>query len=120
MESDTNKIFTDEQLDDLIRQSFHRQQMVDEINLSVMKQLRHQTFRRSLLRWGKYAAFAFGIPMVLVLFGWMLWTSVSQSVAPQFSILNSQMSIFICLLLPVATMLYFTWRAIVNFSTSDV
>ena len=36
MESNTNKNLNDEQLDDLIRQSFHRQQTIDEINVSVM------------------------------------------------------------------------------------
>ena len=120
MESDINNPFTDEQLDDLIRQSFHRQQMVEEVNVNVMKLLRRKERRHSLLRWGKFAAFAFGIPMLLVLFGWLLWSSIGQQHALNFSIFNGQIPIFICLLLPVATMLFFTWMAIINFSTNDV
>ena len=120
MTPDTNKNLTDEQLDDLVRQSLIRQQMVDEINVSVMKQLRHTTRRRSLLRWGRIIAFSFGLPLLLLLFGWLLWSSVNQQDAPQFTVFNYRMSFYICLLFPVAAMLYATWRAIVNFSPSDV
>ena len=120
MTPDTNKNLTDEQLDDLVRQSLIRQQMVDEINVSVMKQLRHTTRRRSFLRWGRIVAFAFGLPLLLLLFGWLLWSSVSQQDAQCFTFFNYQMSFYICLLFPVAAMLYATWRAIVNFSPSDV
>ena len=120
MESDINKNLTDEQLDDLILQSFRRQQTIDEINVSVMKQLRHTTRRRRLLQWGKIAVFSFGLPMMLLLFGWLLWSSVSQQDALQLYFFNSQISIFTILLLPVAAMLYATWHAIYYFSPSDV
>ena len=120
MNPDTNKNMTDEQLDDLIRQTLRRQQMVNEVNISVIKQLRRTTRRRNLLRWGRIVAFSFGLPMLLLLFGWLLWSSFTQQDAPQFSIFNWQMSFYVCLLLPIAVMLYATWRAIVNFSPSDV
>ena len=60
MEPDINKNLTDEQLDDLILQSLHRQQMVDDINVAVMKQLRRTTRRRSLLRWGHFDLYRIG------------------------------------------------------------
>ena len=120
MEPDINKKLTDEQLDDLILQSFRRQQTIDEINVSVMKQLHHTTRRLRLLRWGKIAVFSFGLPMMLLLFGWLLWSSVSQQDALQLHIFNSQISMFTILLLPVVAMLYATWHAIYYFSPSDV
>ena len=120
MESNINKNLNDEQLDDLIRQSFHRQQTIDEINVSVMKQLRRTSRRRILLQWAKIVAFAFGLPLLLLLFGWLLWLTFSQYDAPQLSILNCHPTIYAILLLPVAAMLYVTWRAIEHFSPSDV
>ncbi len=119
MNPDINNL-TDEQLDDLVRQSFQRQQMVDDINVSVMKQLRRTARRRSLLRWGRIVAFAFGLPLLLLLFGWLLWLSVSQQDAPQFYIFNCHLSVYACLTLPVAAMFYVTWRAINHFSPSEV
>ena len=116
-----NKNLTDEQLDDLICQSFSRQQMVDEINVSVMKQLRHDSRHRNLLRWGKIAAFAFGLPLALFLFGWLLWwSSVGLQTDLQFSFFDGQWPVFLCLVLPVCAMLYAAWQAIKNFSPSDV
>ena len=120
MEPDINKNLTDEQLDDLILQSLHRQQMVDDINVAVMKQLRRTTRRRSLLRWGKIVVFAFGLPLMLFVFGWLLWTVISQQDVILFSIHNFRLSVFTCLLLPIATMLYASWRAIANFSLNEV
>ena len=120
MESDINKNLNDEQLDDLIRQSFQRQQTIEEINVCVMKQLRHTARRRILLQWARIVAFAFGLPLLLLLFGGLLWLSISQRDAPQFSILNYHPTVYAILLLPVATMMYVTWRAIKHFSLSDV
>ena len=119
MEPDINN-YTDEQFDELIRQSFQRQQTIEDINVSVMRQLRHTSRRRSLLKWGRLAAFAFGLPLLLLLFGWLLWLSVSQQEALQFSVFNHQVPIIACFLLPIAAMLYVTWCAVKNFSIRDV
>ena len=120
MEKDINNMLTDEQLDDLIQQSFARQQTIDEINVAVMGQLRQATRRRRLLQWGRMVVFAFGLPLLLFLFGWLLWMSVSQQEAPQFSLFHFQVPVFVCLLFPIGAMLYASWRAIENFSLSDV
>ncbi len=120
MEKDINNILTDEQLDDLIQQSFARQQTVDEINVAVMGQLRRATRRRKFLQWGRMIVFAFGLPLLLFLFGWLLWMSVSQQEAPLFSIFHFQVSVFACLLIPIGAMLYASWHAIENFSLGEV
>ncbi len=120
MESDNHTNLTDEQLDDLIRQTFCRQQVVEEINHSVMNQLHRTTRRRRLLRWGKIALFSVGLPLLLLLFGWSLWSAVSQPSTLQFSIYHWHLPVSICLVLPVATMLYATWYALEHFSPDEV
>ncbi len=107
-----NNPLTDQQLDELIQQTFERQHIADDISVSVMKQLRRQARRSQLLQWGRAAAFAFGLPLVLLLFGWLLWPFVSQQV--------SSSPIYLSLVFPVAAMLYATWHAIRNFSTERV
>lgn len=107
-----NNPLTDQQLDDLIQQTFERQHIADDISVSVMRQLRRQTRRRQLRQWGRAAAFAFGLPLVLLLFGWLLWPFVSQQ--GQSSI------VYACLVFPAAAMLYSLWKAIENFSPSEV
>lgn len=102
----------DQQLDELISQTFERQQIVADISSAVMKDLRRQARRSQLRQWGRVAAFAFGLPFVLLLFGWLLWLFVSQQ--GQSSI------VYICLVFPAAAMLYATWHAIRNFSTERV
>ena len=120
MESDINKNITDEQLDELIRQSFCRQEIVDEINVSVMRQLHRTSRRRSIVRWGRIVAFAIGLPLLLFLFGWLLWSSLHQQDTIMYSFHNYQLPVLSCLLIPVAAMLYTSWRAIANFSLGDV
>lgn len=108
----TNNSITDQQLDDLICESFERQSIADEISVAVMKDLRRQTRRRQLRKWGRAAAFAFGLPLVLLLFGWLLWSFASQQ--------GHSSLIYLCLVFPVAAMLYATWKAIENFSAERV
>lgn len=107
-----NNPLTEQQLDDLILQTFERQQIAEDITVGVMKDLRRQTRRRQLRQWGRAAAFAFGLPLVLLLFGWLLWPFVSQQ--------GSSSLIYLSLLFPVATMFYAAWKAIDIFSTEKV
>ena len=108
----TNNPITDQQLDDLISETFERQTIIDDISVAVMKDLRRQARRRQLRQWGRAVAFAFGLPLVLLLFGWLLWSFVSQQ--------GHSSLIYLCLVFPVAAMLYATWHAIRNFSTERV
>lgn len=104
----TNNPLTDQQFDDLIRESFERKAIADDISVAVMKDLRRQARCRQLRKWGRAVAFAFGLPLVLLLFGLLLWPFVSQQ--------GHSSPIYLCLGFPVAAMLYATWKAIENFS----
>ena len=108
----TNNPLTDQQLDDLISETFERQTIIDDISVAVMKDLRRQARSRQLRQWGRAVAFAFGLPLVVLLFGWLLWSFVSQQ--------GHSSLIYLCLVFPVAAMLYATWKAIENFSAESV
>lgn len=120
MEQANNHQFTNEQFDELIRQSFQRQQIIDDINVSVTRQLQRSARRRRMLHWGRIVAFAFGLPLLLLLFGWLLWSTVCQEHNVYLTIFNSQVSVYACLLLPVVAMLFATWCAIRNFTPEEV
>lgn len=105
-------ILTDQQLDDLICQSFERQQIADDISVAVMKDLRHKARRSRLHLWVRAIAFAFGLPLLLLLFMGLLWPLVSQH--------DQNPIVYLCLVFPVATMLYAAYHAIKNFSPLKV
>ena len=70
-------------------------------------------------------AFSFGLPMVMLVFGWLLWSIVSRgSLQLQFTLFDSQISlgnwVYLCLVFPVATMIYAFFRAIEKFSWQQV
>ena len=122
---ETKNYLTEEGLDALIRQSFERKKMADDISASVMKELRRATRRRRLRQWARMVAFSFGLPMVALVFGWLLWSFVSRgSFQLQFTLFDSQISLgnwsYLCLVFPVATMVYAFFRAIEKFSWQQV
>ncbi len=99
---------TDHELDELILQTFERQAVTDEIHADVMKQLRRAARHRRLRQWSRAVVFAFGLPLVLLLFGWLLFTYL-----PRF---DEMSPLYLCLIIPVATMLYTAYRAVEHFS----
>ena len=107
-----NVNLTEQQLDELIRQSFEREEIAREISVAVMKDLRRQTRRRQLRQWGRAAAFAFGLPLVLLLFGWLLWLFVSQQ--------GQNLIVYVCLVFPAAAMFYGSWKAVEFFYPIEV
>ena len=52
-----NVNLTEQQLDELIRQSFEREEIAREISVAVMKDLRRASRRAWLRRWGRAVAF---------------------------------------------------------------
>jgi hypothetical protein len=107
-----NNPLTEQQLDDLILQTFERQQIAEDITVGVMKDLRRQTRRRQLRQWGRAAAFAFGLPLVLLFFGWLLWLFVSQQ--------GQNLIVYVCLVFPAAAMFYGSWKAVEFFYPIEV
>ena len=108
-----NVNLTEQQLDELIRQSFEREEIAREISVAVMKDLRRASRRAWLRRWGRAVAFSFGLPFVLLAFGWLLWPFLAEQV-------ERGSYIGLCLAFPVATMIYVFFRAIGKFSWQEV
>ncbi|MBR1468521.1 MAG: hypothetical protein IJ605_00170 [Prevotella sp.] len=110
---ETNRNLTDQQLDELILQSFERKEIAREIGVAVMKDLRRASRRAWLRRWGRVVAFSFGLPLVVVVFGWLLWPYFAEQVARRSYIAA-------CLVLPFAAMFYLSVRALQDFSFEKV
>ena len=103
-----NSRITDQMLDELITTSLHRQQVVEDISQDVMKELDSSTHRAWLRKWGRIAAFSFGIPMVLLTFGWLLYSFLSHQ--------NKMSVYYLCLIIPVVVMIYVVKEILEKFS----
>ena len=67
------KEMNEKELDALISASFEREELLEQINRSVMTDVRRQAHRAWLRRWGRMAAFAFGVPTVLTCFAYSVY-----------------------------------------------
>ena len=63
----------DQELDNLIRESIERSELLEQVNNRVMTNIRRTARRNRIRTWARITAFAFGIPMVL--FAFVLLTS---------------------------------------------
>ena len=107
-----NDHLTDDQLDALIRSTFERRQALDGMNAEIMKTLQHSSRRAWLRRWGRVVAFSFGLPFLLLLFGWLLWSFISEH--------GISSPVYLCLIIPFVAMIYLSMRMIASFSTEKV
>lgn len=108
-----DSILTDEQmLDDLIVATFERQELVSNINKTIMHDVRRNLLRRRLLHWARLVAFAFGIPLLLMAF---LYVAISYALADEDNLL-----IMACMALPIITMLITCGKVIGDFSIEEV
>lgn len=57
------------QIDALISESLERHEVLESIHREVMAEVRRSARRDSVRRWVRVAAFAFGIPLVMLSFG---------------------------------------------------
>lgn len=107
-----NHELTEQMLDELITTSLHRQQVVEDIQHNVMKEIYRSARRAWWRKWGRIAAFSFGLPLVILVFGWLLYLFVSK---------QSDMSVYyLCLFIPIAVMFYYVYEALEKFSVENV
>lgn len=101
----------DNELDRLITASIERRKMLENLNEVIVADIRRQARRAWIRRWGRIVAFSFGLPLVLIVFALSLRLLLAiPSMGPAR----------FCLLIPVATMLYFARRAMKDFSIAEV
>lgn len=107
-----NENLTDEQLDALIRSTLGRRQMLDGMNVEIMKSLGHSSRRAWCRKWGRVVAFSFGLPFLLLLFGWLSWPFISEH--------RLSSPVCLCLIIPFLAMIYLSLRMIATFSAETV
>ena len=101
----------DQELDSLFEQSAQRQKAVAQINRQVMQTVRHDMRLKVLRKWAKLLGLCFGLPMMFVLYIFMLRTSMPELAQP----------ILIALyVLPLGTLLVFFGKALHDFSPTDM
>ena len=101
----------DQELDSLFEQSAQRQKAVAQINRQVMQTVRRDMRLKVLRKWAKLLGLCFGLPMMFVLYIFMLRTSMPELAQP----------ILIALyVLPLGTLLVFFGKALHDFSPTDM
>lgn len=105
-------LLSEQELDSLIFDAFERQDIVGGINKAVMHDIRRSVRRKWLRRWGRLAAFAFGVPLLLAVFLYFMIPFMLDS--------KDNHLVLACLCLPVITMFVGCWKVISDFSIDKV
>ncbi len=101
----------DKELDILFDQSVQRQKAVEQINARVMKTVRRDMRIRWARRWISLVAICFGLPMLLVLYIFALYTHM-----PDMPLWQT----IVCYTLPVGTVAVFFGKTLHDFSPSNM
>ena len=68
------KMMNDKELDSLFEQSAQRQKAVEQINRQVMQTVRRDIRLKVFRKWAKLLGLCFGVPMLIVLYIYVLYT----------------------------------------------
>lgn len=99
---------TDQELDILLNESAKRQQPVADINAAVMRTVRRDLRRKAFRKWARLVIGCLGVPMALVLYGFVLNEAISGSS------MQSPLRI-VCLALPLVTIIVLLATRLRNF-----
>lgn len=102
---------TDKELDILFAESALQQKAAEQINRQVMKTVRKDMRRKSVIKWGKLLALCFGLPLLVVLFAYALFTYLPDMQLPLR---------IVTFVLPLGTIILWTGKELHDFSPSDL
>ena len=102
----------DKALEALIMETLERRETIDEINQTVMSQVEHAARRERCRRWVRVAAFAFGLPLLLFTFIYMI-------VNGWYAGADTSLAIF-CMAIQAAVILGGCWFLLGKFSWQKV
>lgn len=105
-------MMNEQELDALIIDALERQQVLEEINVKVMREVRHTTRRQQWRRWARLVAFAFGMPLLFLCFLFGIYSLYTHA--------ETQPYIYACIILPSITMILFCINEINHFSVKEV
>ena len=101
----------DKELDILLGQSAQRKQMVEHINAEVMKTVKRDMRLKVLRKWAKLVVLSFGLPLLAVLYVYILVTYMP----------DMQLPIRIAtIVLPLGTVALWTGKELHDFLLSDM
>lgn len=87
---------TDQELDSLFTERAKRQQLVEQINATVMRSVRRDLRLKIVRKWAKLLGLCFGVPLALVVYIFVLNEAISIS--------SMQMQLrIVCIALPLIT-----------------
>ena len=87
---------TDQELDSLFTERAKRQQLVEQINATVMHSVRRDLHLKIVRKWAKLLGLCFGVPLALVVYIFVLNEAISIS--------SMQMQLrIVCIALPLFT-----------------
>ena len=98
---------TDNELDKLFKESAERKQLLEQVNTEVMRTVRRDIRRKQLLRWGRILGFCFGLPLLVVLYVFVLRTYMPV-MSPALTVAYY--------VLPLSTLFYYVTKRLRNFS----
>ena len=99
---------TDQELDLLFTESAKRQQSVEQINTTVMRTVRRDLRLKIIRKWARLVIGCFGVPLALVLYGFVLNEAISGSS------MQTPLQI-VCLTLPLVTIIVLLATRLRNF-----
>ena len=99
---------TDQELDILLNESAKRQQPIADINAAVMRTVRRDLRRKAFRKWARLVIGCLGVPMALVLYGFVLNEAISGSS------MQTPLRI-VCLALPLVTIIVLLATRLRNF-----
>ena len=102
---------TDQELDSLFAQSAQNQKVVEQINLRVMKTVRRNMRLKIVRKWAKLLGLCFGLPLMVVLYIYILYTYMPEMETPLR---------IITFVLPLGTLAVFFGKGLHDFSPFEV
>ena len=102
---------TDQELDSLFAQSARNQKVVEQINLRVMKTVRRNMRLKIVRKWAKLLGLCFGLPLMVVLYIYILYTYMPEMETPLR---------IITFVLPLGTLAVFFGKGLHDFSPFEM
>lgn len=105
------KTITDQELDLLFQQSAQHHKAVEQINHQVMKIVRRDMRRKMVVKWAKLLALCFGLPLMVVLYAYALFSYMPHMQLPLR---------IVTIVLPLGTIVLWMNKELHDFLLSDM
>ncbi len=98
---------TDQELDSLFTERAKRQQLVEQINATVMRSVRRDLRLKTLRKWAKLLGICFGLPVAVVVYIYALFVFMPE-MPEQLRVLSIALPIATILILAAQRLHYFS------------